>query len=117
MTQIVSLRPSVCRTTATTTKGGMRWSKEEERDAQMEDKATVCLRELSTVLHWFHLSMSNRFSDSCDSSHSNRLVKLHKSYCGNRIVVVVCVPSSVPLIRVIKFYLIPLRRCCRRRRR
>ena len=66
-TQIVSLRPSVCRTTATTTKGGMRWSKEEERDAQMEDKATVCLRELSTVLHWFHLSMGNRFRDSYET--------------------------------------------------
>ena len=94
----------------------MRRSKEEERDAQMEDKATVCLRELSTVLHWFHLSMGNRFRDSCDSGHSTRVVKLHKSYCGNRIVAVVCVPSSVPLIRVMKFHLIPLRRCCRRPR-
>ena len=84
----------------------------------MEDKATVCLRELSTVLHWFHLRMGNRFRASYDSSHSARLVKLHKSYCGNRIVSVVRVrlPSSVPLIRVMKFHLIPLRRCCRRPR-
>ena len=97
----------------------MRWSKEEERDAQMEDKATVCLRELSTVLHWFHLSMGNRFRDSCDSGHSTRVVKLHKLYCGNRIVSVVRLrlPSSVPLIRVMKFHLIPLSRCCRRRPR
>ena len=81
----------------------------------MEDKATVCLRELSTVLHWFHLSMGNRFRDS---SLSTRHMKLHKSYCDNRIVAVVRarVPSSVPLIRVMKFHLIPLRRCCRRPR-
>ena len=82
----------------------------------MEDKATVCVWCVSCRLLYIEFRcFGKRLGDSRVPILSTQLAKLHKAYCDNLCSPIhyppssssSCAPSSVPLMRVMKFHLIP----------